>query len=168
MREIDGVVIGAGAAGIAAARHLLDSGLSVVVLEARDRIGGRAHTIYAGDLALDLGCGWLHSANENEWAKIAPTLGFAVDDLAPPWARPAHEANFSAAEQKDYWAAWERFYACIEEDADSDRPMSDCFEPGGRWNAVLGAMVTYINGAEAEKMSLRESDSSPRDCSGDI
>ena len=34
--------------------------------------------------------------------------------------------------------------------------MSDCFEPGGRWNAVLGAMVTYINGAEAEKMSLRE------------
>src|SRR6202048_3191873 len=70
MREIDGVVIGAGAAGVAAARHLFDSGLSVVVLEARDRIGGRAHTIYAGDLALDLGCGWLHSADENEWTKI--------------------------------------------------------------------------------------------------
>jgi monoamine oxidase len=156
MREIDGVVIGAGAAGIAAARHLADFGLSVVVLEARERIGGRAHTVHAGDLALDLGCGWLHSADENEWARIAPTLGFAVDDLPPPWARPAHEANFSAAEQKAYWAAWERFYARIEEGADSDRPMSDCFEPGGRWNAVLGAMVTYINGAEAGKMSLRE------------
>jgi monoamine oxidase len=156
MREIDGVVIGAGAAGIAAARHLADFGLSVVVLEARERIGGRAHTVHAGDLALDLGCGWLHSADENEWARIAPTLCFAVDDLPPPWARPAHEANFSAAEQKAYWAAWERFYARIEEGADSDRPMSDCFESGGRWNAVLGAMVTYINGAEAGKMSLRE------------
>ncbi|MGZ5840985.1 MAG: flavin monoamine oxidase family protein [Xanthobacteraceae bacterium] len=156
MGEIDGVVIGAGAAGIAAARHLADSGLSVVVLEARDRIGGRAHTVRAGDLALDLGCGWLHSADENEWTKIALGLGFAVDDLPPPWARPAHEANFPAAEQKDYWAAVERFYACIDADTDSDRLMSDCFEPGGRWNAVLGAMVTYINGAEAEKMSLRE------------
>jgi monoamine oxidase len=156
MREIDGVVIGAGAAGIAAGRHLADFGLSVVVLEARDRIGGRAHTVHAGDLALDLGCGWLHSADENEWTRIAPTLGFAVDDLSPPWARPAHEVNFSAAEQKDYWAAWERFYARIEANADSDRPMSDCFEPGGRWNAALGAMVTYINGAEAGKIALRE------------
>jgi monoamine oxidase len=156
MREIDGVVIGAGAAGIAAARHLADLGLSVVVLEARDRIGGRAHTVHAGGLALDLGCGWLHSANENEWAKIALSLGVTVDDLPPPWARPAHEANFSAAEQKEYWAAVERFYDRVEAETGSDRPMSDCFEPGGRWNAVLGAMVTYINGAEAEKMSLRE------------
>jgi monoamine oxidase len=156
MREIDGVVIGAGAAGIAAARHLADSGLSVVVLEARDRVGGRAHTVQAGDFAIDLGCGWLHSADENEWTRIASRLGFAVDDLPPPWARPAHEANFSTTEQKDYWAAFERFYTRIEESADSDRPMSDCFEPGGRWNAALGAMVTYINGTEAEKISLRE------------
>jgi monoamine oxidase len=156
MREIDGVVIGAGAAGIAAARHLADLGLSVVVLEARGRIGGRAHTVRAGDLALDLGCGWLHSADENEWTRIALALGFAVDDLPPPWVRPAHAANFSAAEQKDYWAAVERFYDRLDAETDSDRPMSDCFEPGGRWNAVLGAMVTYINGAEAGKMSLRE------------
>ncbi len=34
--------------------------------------------------------------------------------------------------------------------------MSDCFEPGGRFNAMLGAMVTYINGAEAEKITLAE------------
>lgn len=156
MREIDGVVIGAGAAGIAAAHHLADSGLSVVVLEARDRIGGRAHTVRAGDFAIDLGCGWLHSADENEWTKIAQTLSFAVDDLPPPWARPAHPVNFPPADQKAYWAAWERFYERIEAGSETDRPMSDCFEPGGRWNAVLGAMVTYINGAEAEKMSLRE------------
>jgi len=107
----------------------------LVVLEARGRVGGRAHTVRAGDLALDLGCGWLHSADENEWTRIALALGFAVDDLPPPWARPAHEANFSAAEQKDYWAAVERFYDRVDAETDSDRPMSDCFEPGGRWNA---------------------------------
>src|SRR5437588_158414 len=158
MHETDVVVIGAGAAGVAAARRLAAARVPVVLLEARDRIGGRAWTLHAGDLALDLGCGWLHSADENEWAALAPQLGFQVDRSPPPWSRPAYAANFTAAEQQDYWAAWERFYACVETAAagERDRPMSDCFAAGGRWNAMLGAMITYINGAEAEKISLHE------------
>src|SRR5215210_3515796 len=143
MAESDVVVIGAGAAGIAAARHLHDQHIATLLLEARDRLGGRAWTYRAGDLALDLGCGWLHSADENEWAALAPRLGFAIDDSPPPWSRPAHEANFSAAGQAEYRAAWERFYARIDAEAaqDSDRPMSDCLEPDERWNAILRAMV---------------------------
>ena len=158
MHGTDVVVIGAGAAGIAAARTLLDARLSPVLLEARDRIGGRAWTYRAGDLALDLGCGWLHSADTNEWAALAPALGFALNDHPPPWARPAWEGNFSAAEQKAYWEAWRRFYARIDAMAETDgeRSMSDCFEPGGRHNAMLGATVTYINGAEADKIVLAE------------
>jgi len=154
MQETDVVVIGAGAAGVAAARQLAQTRVPSVLIEARDRIGGRAWTYHAGDLALDLGCGWLHSADENELAALAPRLGFSVDDHPPPWARPAFEGNFTAAEQKDYWAAWARFYARVEAaaQADSEQPMADCFEPGGRWNAMLGAMITYINGAEAEKI----------------
>ena len=106
--EVDVAIIGAGAAGLGAAHALKQSNLSFIVLEARDRVGGRAHTIQpAPEITFDLGCGWLHSADENEWTRIAPKLGFAVDDQPPPWARPAHEANFPAAEQKDYWAAWE-------------------------------------------------------------
>src|SRR5688572_18130583 len=158
MHETDIVVIGAGAAGVAAARRLADARVPAVLVEARDRIGGRAWTYHAGDLALDLGCGWLHSADENEWAALAPGLGFTVDAYPPPWSRPAFTGNFSAAEQKDYWDAWARFYARIEAAAaeQRDRPLSDCFEPGGRWNATLGAMVTYINGAEAEKITVHE------------
>src|SRR2546423_1680784 len=158
MHESDVVVIGAGAAGIAAARRVAEAHVPVVLLEARGRVGGRAWAYHAGDLALDLGCGWLHSADENELAAPAPKLGFPVDAYPPPWSRPAYEANFTAAAQKDYWRTWERFYSCVDAaaKAGSDRPMSDCFEPGGRWNAMLGAMVTYINGAEAEKISLRE------------
>ena len=73
MRDIDVVVIGAGAAGVAAARAL--SVLhSVVVLEARNRVGGRAWTYRNGNLALDLGCGWLHSSDQNDWAALAPSL----------------------------------------------------------------------------------------------
>jgi monoamine oxidase len=155
MHETDVVVIGAGAAGVAAARRLRGKRQRCVLLEARDRVGGRAWTL-PGEFALDLGCGWLHSADENEWAALAPQLGFGVDDFPPPWARPAFEGNFSASEQKEYWAAWRRFYARVEAAQDEDRLMSDCFEPGGRFNAMLGASLTYINGAEAEMMTTRE------------
>jgi monoamine oxidase len=155
MHETDVVVIGAGAAGVAAAQRLHEARVAHVLVEARNRVGGRAWTL-PGEFALDLGCGWLHSADENEWAALAPQLGFAVDDFPPPWARPAFEGNFSAAEQKEYWAAWRAFYARVDAAQDSDRPMSECFEPGGRFNAMLGAMVTYVNGAEAEKITPRE------------
>jgi monoamine oxidase len=156
MQDVDVVVIGAGAAGIAAARAFERH--SVVVLEARDRIGGRAWTYRKGTIALDLGCGWLHSADQNEWAARAPSLGFAVDTMLPPWERPAHPANFSAGEREDYHAAWDRFYARIEKAAaaNSTRRMSEFFEPGCRWNGLIGAMVTYINGAEADQLVVAE------------
>src|SRR5436309_1005455 len=108
MQDVDVVVIGAGAAGVAAGRALAGRH-SVLVLEARDRVGGRAWTYRNGNLALDLGCGWLHSADQNDWAALAPSLGFLVDDMPPPWERPAHRANFAAGEREDYHAAWERF-----------------------------------------------------------
>jgi monoamine oxidase len=155
MHETDVVVIGAGAAGVAAARRLRGKRQRCVLLEARNRVGGRAWTL-PGEFALDLGCGWLHSADENEWAALAPQLGFAVDDFPPPWARPAFEGNFSAPEQTQYWAAWRAFYERVEAAQDRDLPMSECFEPGGRFNAILGASLTYINGAEAETMTTRE------------
>jgi len=149
-------VIGAGAAGIAAARALAP--YSVVVLEARDRIGGRAWTYRRGSLAFDLGCGWLHSADENDWAALAPSLGYAVDSMLPPWERPAHPANFSGSERADYHVAWDRFYARIDEAAaaNSTRRMSEFFEPGCRWNGLIGAMVTYINGVEADQLVIAE------------
>jgi monoamine oxidase len=155
MHEIDVAVIGAGAAGVAAARRIAGVGGSCVLIEARNRVGGRAYTL-PGAFALDLGCGWLHSADQNEWAALAPTLGFAVDDYPPPWARPAWDGNFSAAEQKDYWAAWRAFYERVEAAEDKDLLLSDCFEPNGRFNAQLGAVITYANGAEAAKITTRE------------
>ncbi len=63
--SIDVAVIGAGAAGISATQALAGRPLSVVVLEARDRIGGRAQTVEREGYGLDMGCGWLHSADEN-------------------------------------------------------------------------------------------------------
>jgi monoamine oxidase len=157
MHQTDVVVVGAGAAGIAAARALPPH-VSVVVLEARDRVGGRAWTYHADGLPLDMGAGHLHSADENDWAMLAPGLGFTVDQRPPSWARPAYEKNFQLHQQDDYWDAWECLYARIDDAAESgsDARMSDFLEPDGRWNALLGAMATYINGVEFDQMTVRE------------
>ena len=58
------VVIGAGVAGLSAAHHLVASkGVqSVVVLEARDRVGGRVHTKTVGQRPLELGAEWIRGA----------------------------------------------------------------------------------------------------------
>ena len=75
--SVDVAIIGAGAAGLGAAHALKKSGLSTIVLEARDRVGGRAHTIMAApNVTFDLGCGWLHSADENSFVQIAAQLNF--------------------------------------------------------------------------------------------
>jgi monoamine oxidase len=154
--EIDVLVIGAGAAGLAAARTLHDARLSATVVEARERVGGRALTYQFRAFPLDLGAGHLHSADENDWAKLAHALGFTVEQRPPSWARPAFEANFPLTDQEDYWAAWDRLYGRFDAQADSTWRMAEFLEPGGRWNALLGAMATYINGTTFDQLVVRE------------
>ena len=72
----DVIVIGAGAAGLAAARALGQAGLQVVVLEADSHIGGRAYTeIMPDGSTFDLGCHWMHSASLNPFVQTADALG---------------------------------------------------------------------------------------------
>src|SRR5215470_14028379 len=69
---LDCLVIGAGAAGLAAASILHDAGRSFVVLEARDRIGGRAHTVpLSGGQAAERGGEYLHGARVATWEYVA-------------------------------------------------------------------------------------------------
>lgn len=67
--QADVVVVGAGVAGLVTARELAGRGLRTVVLEARDRIGGRTWTDHR--LGRDLGIGgtWLHWTQPHAWAE---------------------------------------------------------------------------------------------------
>ena len=66
------IVIGAGLAGLAAARRLKALGHEVIVLEGRDRIGGRIHTSTQwSDLPLDLGASWIHETTGNPLTALA-------------------------------------------------------------------------------------------------
>ena len=69
------IVIGAGIAGLAAARTLADRGHDAVLLEARDRIGGRIWTSRWSDAAIDLGASWIHGVDGNPIAELARAVG---------------------------------------------------------------------------------------------
>jgi monoamine oxidase len=154
--EVDAAVIGAGAAGVAAGRRLQSAELNFIVLEARARVGGRAWTTEAGGFPLDLGCGWLHSADRNPWTKIAEAEGLHVDRTLPPWSKPALEYGFSAAGQREFRAAMAVFYERLDAASEEhrDRPLADFLEPGGKWNSMLQAISTYVNGVELDQASI--------------
>jgi monoamine oxidase len=158
MPDFEVVVIGAGAAGVAAARVLADNQVSVRVIEARARIGGRAWTKQLEGMPFDLGCGWLHSAEENEWSEVAPRLGLTVDRTPPPWNKLAHEAGYSQADQAEFGAAWDRLSQRLDEAALSpvDRAASEFLEPGCRWNGLLNALCSFINGVELDLLSVHD------------
>ncbi|KTR09088.1 flavin monoamine oxidase family protein [Curtobacterium luteum] len=73
--DADVVVVGAGVSGLAAARALVQGGKRVVVLEARDRIGGRTWTDDALGVPVDLGASWIHGVDGNPLWELAPALG---------------------------------------------------------------------------------------------
>jgi monoamine oxidase len=71
----DVIVVGAGVAGLAAARALALAGRDVVVLEARDRIGGRTWTDSALGVPVDLGASWIHGIDGNPLWSLASAFG---------------------------------------------------------------------------------------------
>ena len=157
--ETEVAIIGGGAAGIAAARRLRAAGLDCLVIEARTRIGGRAWTISdASGYALDLGCGWLHSAERNPWTKIAESQGRTIDRSRPPWGRPSLPVRFALADQEDFRKAMDALHDRLEAmlAKGGDVAASDALEHGGRWNALITAVGTYISGAEFDRVSGRD------------
>jgi monoamine oxidase len=72
------IVIGAGVSGLAAATQLTADGYDVIVLEARDRIGGRILSDHYNQYALDLGASWIHGLDENPIADIARDHGLEL------------------------------------------------------------------------------------------
>jgi monoamine oxidase len=152
----DVAIIGGGAAGIAAARRLAGSGLTTLLLEASQRLGGRAHTVNVAGHALDLGCGWLHSADRNPWVDIAEASGFSVERRRSAWNQQYRDLGFSPEDQD----AADEAYAAWHGRLMSDPPQSDCaadaLQPGGMWNGYLQAMSGYISGAVLERLSIAD------------
>ena len=154
--SVDIAIIGGGAAGIGAARRLAGCGRSVLLIEARDRLGGRGWTLEGAGHALDLGCGWLHSADRNPWVALAEASGVAVDRTPPNWRSQFRGLGFAPGEEEEAGAAFAAFGQTLRDAPPASDRAADALVPGGRWNAWMEAMSGYINGASLEALSVAD------------
>ncbi len=154
--DFDIAIIGAGAAGIGAARRLSGSGLSILMIEAMPRPGGRAWTVRSSAGPLDLGCGWLHSADRNPWTALAGELGFSVDRHPSAWGHQFEDRGFSIQDHTAASNAFQSWNEGLRRLGPGHDRASDALAPDKRWNAYLQALSGYISGDELERISAED------------
>lgn len=152
--DYDVAIVGAGAAGIASAATLSAAGYSVVILEASDRVGGRAWTIELGGIPLDMGCGWLHSAERNPFVEIGQAAGFGIERGTTAWRKQWHDLGFSLSDQQAAGAAWASFKNRIRSNAPPSDRAADALPLNGEWNAYCHSMSGYLNGIPLDQLSI--------------
>lgn len=112
-RDADVIIIGAGAAGIAAGRALRRQGIDVILVEARDRVGGRAHTIPLAGQPVDIGAHWLHAAGANGLVAQARRLGLALHDAPQEPLLITGASVADPQEQTAFMRRWEEIDAAM-------------------------------------------------------
>lgn len=160
-RSVEVAVIGGGAAGIAAARKLTAHHIDCLIVEARSRLGGRAFTVEdPSGFALDMGCGWLHSVDCNPWVGVATSQGCVFSKATPPWGRATMTQIMPLDQQRAFRAALGELFERVSDAAASgrDRPIAELVPADGRWTGMLNAVMTYIAGAELDRMSTIDLD----------
>ncbi len=154
--DFDVAIVGAGAAGISATRYLRAKGLSTVTLEASGRVGGRAWTIDLAGYPLDLGCGWLHSAERNPMVRYARENGFEVIESRTAWFDQWRDIGFKREEQSQAKAAWSALIERMKTIPPKSDLAADALEPNGRWNDYCQSLSGYLNGASLERLSVED------------
>ncbi|MEZ5773903.1 MAG: NAD(P)/FAD-dependent oxidoreductase [Hyphomicrobiaceae bacterium] len=156
---VDVVVVGAGAAGLAAGRRLQQAGISFKVIEARQRVGGRAFTDQTSfeGLPFDHGCHWLHTASINPLRQEADRLGIAYH-RQDSWGGRAMFVDGRrlgpdeiAHSQSDFDAVLERIHAAGQAGRDEAASVTAGFVPP--YGPVIRHIFTLISSGEPEEVS---------------
>jgi monoamine oxidase len=161
--DYDAVVVGAGAAGIAATGALHAAGLRVVCVEAADRIGGRAHTDTAiFGVPFDMGAHWLH--NEHVNALKAPGLALGLDLYPAPENGVTHGLPDPAILWDDVDTLYDAIKQAAQDDAETeratgrptDRSLADLFVDKDPWSFTAAMMLALSIGRDLPDTSLRD------------
>jgi monoamine oxidase len=155
-READIVVIGAGTAGIAAARRVLAANRKVVVLEATGQIGGRCLTDSTTfDAPFDRGARWIHNPDTNPMIKLA--RGAGLDVVPAPLGQKIRigRRNARAGEVEELLATLVRANRAID-DASRGKVDVSCASALPKDLGVWAATVEFLLGANATGKDLKE------------
>ncbi|MGQ0637968.1 MAG: flavin monoamine oxidase family protein [Nitrososphaerota archaeon] len=108
--QFDVIVIGAGISGIAAADFLDEKGYDVVILEARDRIGGRIFTDRSlNGIPLDMEASWIHGIEGNPIMELAKKYG--IETVPTDYeSSTTYDADGNEIDEKREKEIWNRFY----------------------------------------------------------
>ncbi len=154
--ELDTVVVGAGAAGIGAGLALQKAARRFVILEARDRVGGRAWTESTSlGFPIDHGGQFLHSGDINPLVTVARTAGFHVPETPEDWTASSNAAPLlDDTGIRQLAHASKAFFGKLGR-IDLDRPDQPvaALLPRSRWRPLLHAVMTFISGATPARAS---------------
>jgi len=160
--DADIIVIGAGTAGLAAAKQIMASGQSVIVLEARSRIGGRAFTDTSLGAPFDAGAQYIHWAERNPMKRIADALGVPLQDDETGSGRFLILKNglpLSDDERMRRSAAFGTMWRLITPPDAGDASFADAVRGAPEGVADAAAGITRMAlGEEPERVSLRDYD----------
>src|SRR6202521_2756048 len=149
-RDADIVVIGAGAAGIAAARRIMAANRRVIVVEAASQIGGRCLTDTATfDVPFDRGARWMHNPDTNPMIKLARGAGLEVYPAPPGQKIRVGRRNARAGEIEYFLAALVRANRALDDASRGKADVAcasalpkDLGDWAGTTEFVLGANAT--------------------------
>jgi monoamine oxidase len=162
MSHYDIAVIGAGAAGLAAGLALQKAGRSFIVLEARNRIGGRAFTDTTTlGLPFDCGAHWLHAASQNPFTKIADRLGFRYNSHVSfeDWMLFAAGREAPERVMEEAGTYMDDVLRRIDKAGakGKDVAFSDFIEEGNPWNMLVRQLIGQITSHDPEDCSTLDS-----------
>jgi monoamine oxidase len=155
-READIVVIGAGAAGIAAARRIQAANRKVIVVEASSRIGGRCLTdISTFEVPFDRGARWMHNPDTSAMVKLARSAGLDVAPAPPGQKIRIGRRNARAGETEEFLAALVRANRAID-DASRGKADVSCVSVLPRDLGDWAGTAEFVLGANAIGKDLKD------------
>ncbi|AMN38774.1 flavin monoamine oxidase family protein [Rhodoplanes sp. Z2-YC6860] len=159
--DIDVIIVGAGAAGIAAARRLSAAGRSFTMVEAAGRIGGRCFTdTRSFSVPFDRGAHWILSPDINPLTKLAPRTGLDIYQAPSGQRVRIGERNAREGELEDYLSAIVRSNRSIAEAARGRADM-DCLralpKDLGDWQPTVEfTLGPYATGRDLREISAQD------------
>lgn len=156
------IIIGAGIAGLAAAKKLKEKGFTVTVLEAQDRVGGRLRTNHnIGSIAFDEGASWIHGINGNPITSLAKDAGMSTA-FTDDESIIAYDLGAKLIKDSTYSSEEDAFYGVLEtmyKKGDANKSFETVFNSlystkanDRLWKFFLSSYVTFDTG-DLDKLS---------------